>query len=99
MEIFTINSSNRSTAETAITTGGKYFIVTSDLTFTNKSIRIGAGSILEFRGGSFSADSPATLDLNSTQIIAGPYPIFGKNIKVSGMANAEVRAEWFRSAE
>lgn len=96
MTVYTIDSSNVASAGTLLTGDNRYFVITVDVTLT-ASVKIGANSVLEFRGGSFAASSPTKyVDLNSCQIIADPYPIFKDNIEISGLSIPEVKADWFK---
>lgn len=99
METYIINSGNVSAALSELKKGGKHFIITVDVPFPGGTVELGAGSILTFRGGSFTTGTSTTVKLKSCQIFAGAYPIFHKNIKITGLESAEVRAEWFRSAD
>lgn len=99
MEVYTIDSSNVSSALTELKKGGKHFIIMADVNFPKGVTYLGPGSILAFRGGSFVTITSSTVVLESCQICAGSYPVFHKNIRVVGLENAEVRAEWFRSAD
>ncbi|MDE6089414.1 MAG: hypothetical protein K2G41_01810 [Duncaniella sp.] len=75
-----------------------YFIVENDIVLGGEKYVLGAGSVIEFSGGSFRGITGSSLDLNDGSIIAGAYPIFS-NLDVSGFSNCSVRAEWFRNYE
>ncbi|MCM1320176.1 MAG: hypothetical protein NC217_07320 [Muribaculaceae bacterium] len=97
MEIYTIDYNNVATALTHLRTGGKHFIIAADVPCPKGALKIGSNSILDFRGGSLTTSTKTTISLNSCQILAGAYPIFNGDFIVTEIANAEVRAEWFKS--
>ena len=77
-----------------LTTGGKYFIINSDVAAAS-AVTIGAGSVLDFRGGTLAGSYVG----NQTRIIANPVKIFG-NVNLSGTWQAAAYyCEWFNSTD
>lgn len=60
----------------------------ADLTFP-------VNSVLDFRGGCYTAKNNKTINLNSSQVFAPSYCIFGNLITITGFNNDSVKAEWF----
>lgn len=80
--------------KTVLSAQNTYFVVEADITFQGISYVLGSGSVIEFVGGSFHGTSGTSLNLNGSQVIADPYPIF-INLDVTGFSNCRVFAEWF----
>ena len=90
-----IDSSNSHEAISLLSKGGKYFIIATEVTFPIGTTKIGTQSVLDFRGGCFKGTQSAEVKIEGNQIIAGTYGIF-QGLKVSGLANSRVLAEWFK---
>ncbi len=97
MNTYRINSSNVSTAINALEKKDTYFIIETDVILPAVTININS-SILAFRGGSFIGSTSSILNLISSQVSAGSYPIFKGGMKVQGLSCPEVRAEWFKDS-
>lgn len=101
MSIVYLNNSNFKSA-IASSSPGTYFIIEEDIAFSDASVSLPGGCVLDFRGGSLAfqgSQSTAKLNLNNSDIIAGGYCIFSKGIDVSGISNSLVRAEWFHDKQ
>lgn len=98
MQTFIIDSSNVSSAVTELKKGGKYFVINVDIVLPAHEETKIPNSVLSFNGGSLVGAPEAVLNLSSTQINAGSYPIFLGSLKVKNLTCAAVRAEWFRKS-
>lgn len=101
MSIAYLNNSNFKSA-IASSSPGTHFIIEEDIAFSEASVSLPGGCVLDFRGGSLAfqgSQSTAKLNLNNSDIIAGGYCIFSKGIDVSGISNSLVRAEWFHDKQ
>lgn len=101
MSIVYLNNSNFKSA-IASSSPGTYFLIEEDIAFSDASVSLPGGCVLDFRGGSLAfqgSQSTAKLNLNNSDIIAGGYCIFSKSIDVSGLSNSLVRAEWFHDKQ
>ncbi len=79
-----------------------YYVIDSVVSIRGLNI-FPAGSILDFRGGSFEQSpkySPVApeINLNGSTVHAASYCIFSKDITVSGFGNSFIKSEWFKDA-
>lgn len=84
MNTYIINSSNVSTAVSELKNGKKYFIIEADVTLPSGTLNID-NSVLAFRGGSFIGSTSSVVNLVSSQVSAGSYPIFKGCLTVKGL--------------
>lgn len=97
MNTYIINSGNVSTAVSELKKRDRYFIIETDVTLPSGTLTID-NSVLAFRGGSFIGSTSSVVNLVSSQVSAGSYPIFKGRLTVKGLSCPEVKAEWFKDS-
>lgn len=78
-----------------------YFVIESDVSLSGLNLNISGSSVFDFRGGCFTNNTPAneiTLNFHHAAVMAPPYCIFEKGIKVAEIGTNLIHAEWFHAA-
>lgn len=78
-----------------------YFVIESDVSLSGINLNISGSSVFDFRGGCFTNNTPAneiTLNFHHAAVMAPPYCIFEKGIKVAEIGTNLIHAEWFHAA-